>query len=150
SGTGGYMGVSFAIPIEVALDVAKQLRASGKVTRGRIGVGIQPGTRELAESFKLDSDTGALVTTVERDSPADKAGLKVGDVILKNNGRAIDDRNELPRLVGATRPGEKAALELWRNGKREQATVAVGEIPPEKVATREAPREKAHASSENG
>jgi serine protease Do len=150
SGTGGYMGVSFAIPIEVALDVAKQLRTSGKVTRGRLGIGIQPVTKELAESFKLDSATGAVVTAVERGSPADKAGLKVGDVILKYNGKAIDDPNELPRLVGATRPGEKATLELWRSGKRDQVTLNVGEFPPEKTATREAPREKPQASSDNG
>src|SRR5205823_1342469 len=110
SGTGGYMGVSFAIPIEVALDVAKQLQAHGKVTRGRIGIGIQPVTKELAESFKLGATTGAVVTAVERGSPAEKAGVKVGDVILQYNGKAIEDPNELPRLVAATKPGENASL----------------------------------------
>src|SRR5579859_7898286 len=99
SRTGGYMGVSFAIPIEVALDVAKQLQAHGKVTRGRVGIGMQPVTKELAESFKLDAATGAVVTAVERESPADKAGIQVGDVILQYNGRKIDDPNELPRQI---------------------------------------------------
>jgi serine protease Do len=131
SRTGGYMGVSFAIPIEVALDVAKQLQQSGKVTRGRMGVGVQPLTKELAQSFKLDSATGAVVTTVEPGSPAEKAGLKPGDVILSYNGKKIEDPNELPRLVAATKPGDKAELEVWRNGKRERTTVTVGEFPNE-------------------
>ncbi len=135
SRTGGYMGVSFAIPIEVALDVAKQLQASGKVTRGRLGVGVQPVTKELAQSFRLDSATGAVVTSVEPGSPAAKAGIKVGDIILSYNGKTIDEPSELPRLVGATKPGEKAQLEVWRGGKRERLAVTVGEIPSE-VATK--------------
>jgi serine protease Do len=131
SRTGGYMGVSFAIPIEVALDVAKQLQKNGKVTRGRMGVGVQPLTKELAQSFKLDPTSGGLVTTVEPGSPAERAGLKPGDVILSYNGKKIEETNELPRLVAVTKPGEKADLELWRNGKRERTTVTVGEFPNE-------------------
>ena len=131
SRTGGYMGVSFAIPIEVALDVAKQLQQNGKVTRGRMGVGVQPLTKELAQSFRLDATTGAVVTSVEPGSPAEKAGLKAGDVILSYNGKRIEDPSELPRLVAATRPGEKAQLQLWRNGKTESGTVTVGEFPDE-------------------
>ena len=150
SGTGGYMGVSFAIPIEVALDVAKQLQATGKVTRGRMGIGIQPVTKELAESFKLDSTTGAVVTAVERGSPADKAGIKVGDIILGYNGKAIEDPNELPRLVAATKPGQSASVELFRAGKRERLQVTIGEFPPEKVASRNVPQKKEKASDENG
>jgi serine protease Do len=138
SRTGGYMGVSFAIPIEVALDVAKQLQASGRVTRGRLGVGVQPVTKELAQSFGLDSPTGAVVTTVEPNSPAAKAGLRSGDVILTYNGSKIDETSLLPRLVASTKPGQKAELEIWRAGKRERVSVTVGEIPAE-VAT--APRE---------
>ena len=140
SATGGYMGVSFAIPIEVALDVAKQLQASGKVTRGRLGVGIQPMTKELAQSFKLDAPAGAVVVNVEKGSPADKAGLTVGDVILSFNGKRIENPNDLPRLVAATKPGEKATLEVWRGGKREQLTATVGEFPADTTtASREAP-----------
>jgi serine protease Do len=140
SRTGGYMGVSFAIPIEVALDVAKQLQATGKVTRGRLGIGIQPVTKELAQSFKLDAPVGAVVVNVEKGSPAEKAGLKVGDIILSYNGKKIEDPNELPRLVAATKPGEKATLEIWRNGRREQLAATVGEFPAETTtASREAP-----------
>ena len=145
SRTGGYMGVSFAIPIEVALDVAKQLQATGKVTRGRLGVGIQSLTKELAQSFKLDQPVGAAITNVEKGSPADRAGLKVGDVILSYNGKKIEDPNELPRLVAATKPGEKAALEVWRNGKREQVAATVGEFPTEaRAAARAAPAKDTH------
>jgi len=145
SRTGGYMGVSFAIPIDVALDVAKQLQATGKVTRGRLGVGIQSLTKELAQSFKLDQPVGAVITNVEKGSPADKAGLKAGDVILSYNGKKIEDPNELPRLVAATKPGEKAKLEVWRNGKREQVAATVGEFPTEaKAAARTAPAKESH------
>jgi serine protease Do len=150
SRTGGYMGVSFAIPIEVALDVAKQLQQNGKVIRGRMGVGVQPLTKELAQSFKLDSATGAVVTTVEPGSPAEKAGLKPGDVILAYNGKKIEDPNELPRLVAATRPGDKAELELWRNGKRERTTVTVGEFPNEIKSADARQGPAAESSSELG
>jgi serine protease Do len=134
SRTGGYMGVSFAIPIEVALDVAKQLQATGKVTRGRLGVGIQPVTQELAKSFKLDSATGVVVVQVEKGSPAEKAGIRQGDVIVSFNGKKVEDSAELPRAVAATKPGEKATVEVWRNGKRERLNVTVGESPNESVA----------------
>ena len=145
SRTGGYMGVSFAIPIEVALDVAKQLQATGKVTRGRLGIGIQGLTKELAQSFKLDQPLGAVVTNVEQGSPADKAGVKLGDVILAYNGKKIEDPNELPRLVAATRPGDKATLEVWRDAKREQLAATVGEFPTEaKRAARTAPPKATH------
>ena len=131
SGTGGYMGVSFAIPIEVALDVAKQLQSSGKVTRGRVGIGIQPLTRELAQSFKLEQTTGAVIVNVEKGGPADKAGARVGDVVLAWNGQKLEDANELPRLVAATKPGEQATMDVMRNGKRDTLKVTVGEIPAE-------------------
>ena len=134
SRTGGYMGVSFAIPIEVALDVAKELQANGKVTRGRLGVAIQPMTPELAKSFRLDSPAGAVVTTVERGSPAERAGLKPGDVILAYNGKAIEDANELPRVVAATKPGQQAELEIVRDGKRQRMPVKVGEFKEQVAA----------------
>jgi serine protease Do len=137
SGTGGYMGVSFAIPIEVALDVAKQLRSSGKVTRGRIGIGIQPLTKELAQSFKMDATSGAVVVAVEPGAPAEKAGVQVGDVVLDWNGKKIDDPNELPRLVAAIKPGADATMTVWRNGKRETLRVSVGEVTAEADAKAE-------------
>ena len=142
SRTGGYMGVSFAIPIEVALDVAKQLQANGKVTRGRLGVGVQPVTKDLAQSFGLDAPAGVVVTTVEPNSPAAKGGLRPGDVILAYNGQKIDEPSLLPRLVAATRPGDKAEAEVWRAGKRERVALTVGEIPDEVAAKPRQPEKK--------
>src|SRR5688572_29471034 len=141
SRTGGYMGVSFAIPIEAALDVSKQLREHGKVTRGRLGIGIQPVTKELAQSFKLDSTNGVVVVQVEPGSPAEKAGLQVGDVILSYNGKKIDEGNLLPRLVGNTKPGAQAKLEVSRKGERRNLAATIGELqdPAEKTAAAKPP-----------
>jgi serine protease Do len=132
SGTGGYMGVSFAIPIEIALDVSKELQATGKVTRGRIGVAAQPLTRELASSFGLEEAQGALIASVDPAGPADKAGLKAGDVVTKFNGKEVTEMNDLPRLVAAAKPGEKATITVWRDGKEQQLEVTLGELPPDK------------------
>jgi serine protease Do len=140
SGTGGYMGVSFAIPIEVALDVTKQLRSQGKVTRGRVGIGIQPLTKELAQAFRLESTTGAVIVNVEKGGPAEKAGARVGDVVLAWNGKKLEDANELPRLVAGTKPGAPATMELVREGKRETLKVTVGEIPTEETVASAEPR----------
>jgi len=144
SGTGGYMGVSFAIPIEVALDVTKQLKAEGKVTRGRLGIAIQPVTKELARSFKLDEPTGGIVINVEQGGPAEQAGVRVGDVVLEWNGETIDEPNELPRLVAAAKPGSLAHMAIWRDGKREAIALRVGEIAPEAsaAAARQAPAQQ--------
>src|SRR5688572_27346359 len=139
SQTGGYMGVSFAIPIEVALEVTKQLRSEGKVIRGRLGVRIQPMTKELAQSFKLEEPNGALIASVEPGSPAEKAGLKAGDVVLAFNGQAIDDPNKLPRLVAATKPGASATLKIWRNGKAEEVKFTAAELVAEGKAAKPAP-----------
>ncbi len=133
SRTGGFMGLSFAIPIDVAMEIQSQLRAHGKVSRGRIGVTIQEVTKELAESFGLGSARGALVASVEKDSPADKGGLEAGDVILAFNGRAVEQSSDLPRLVGNTRPGSKVSLQVWRNGATRNLSVTVGEMPDEPV-----------------
>ena len=138
SQTGGYMGVSFAIPIEVALEVGKQLQAEGKVTRGRLGVRIQPMTKELAQSFQLQETDGALIATVEPGSPADKAGLKPGDVVLAFNGQKLDDPNKLPRLVAATKPGQSATLRIWRNGKAEEVKFTAAELVAETKAAKPA------------
>jgi serine protease Do len=132
SRTGGYMGLSFAIPIDVAMNVAEQLRSTGKVVRGRLGVQIQELTPELARSFSLDKAVGALVASVERGSPAASAGLRAGDVILRFNGRIIDNANDLPPLVASTRPGTRVELELWRDGSATRLNATIGELsdPP--------------------
>jgi serine protease Do len=128
SRTGGYMGVSFAIPINVAMSVEQQLREHGTVTRGRIGIGIQDVNQSLAESFGLPKPEGALVSSVDADGPAGKAGIKAGDVILKFDGKAIDSSSELPVQVAATKPGTKSTIEVWRNGGRKDIAVTVGEL----------------------
>jgi serine protease Do len=141
SGTGGYMGVSFAIPIEVALEVSKQLMSEGKVTRGRIGIAMQPVTKELARSFGMEDATGAIITNVETGAPADQAGARNGDVVLEWNGAKIEDPNELPRLVAATQPGSLAHMAIWREGERRTLQLRVAELPAEtaKAASIQAP-----------
>jgi serine protease Do len=137
SRTGGFMGLSFAIPIDVAIDVAKQLQATGRVSRGKIGVLIQEVTKELAESFALPKPTGALVSSVEKGSPAEKAGIQPSDVILKFDNREISTSNELPRIVAATKPGSKVNLQVWRKGEKKDLQIMVGETPDERVARRQ-------------
>jgi serine protease Do len=134
SRTGGYMGVSFAIPIEVALDVGRQLQATGKVTRGRLGVQIQAITPELAKSFKLPDTKGVLVASVEPKSPAEQAGLQAGDVILAFEGKPVTGPNELPRAVAATKPGTVVTLDIWRGGAKRQIKATLAEFPTENVA----------------
>jgi serine protease Do len=126
---GGYQGVAFAIPIDVAMQVAAQLKAGGKVTRGWLGVGIQELNQELAASFKLNEPVGALVASVEPGSPAAVAGLKPGDVIRRYDGKAIIDAGDLPPQVAATPPGHDAALEVWRNGKSLGIDITVARLP---------------------
>ena len=128
SRSGGYMGLSFAIPIDVAMDVVAQLRATGKVTRGRIGVSIQEMTRELADSFGLAKAEGALISGVERGGPADRAGVRASDVILKFNGKPVTSSADLPRIVAATKPGSEVPVLLWRKGSTLKVSVIVGEI----------------------
>ncbi len=136
--SGGSMGLSFAIPIDVAKQVTDQLRATGKVTRGRIGVMIQELTSELAESFGLSKPVGALISHVEKDGPADKAGIEASDVILKFDGKTVDSSGDLPRIVAATRPGSKVVMELWRKGAIRRITIEVGEMPEEGKLARSA------------
>ncbi len=133
SRTGGYMGVSFAIPIDVAMKVKDDLVKYGKVTRGRIGVVIQSVTQPLADSFGLAKAEGALIAKVEPDSPAAKAGLKTGDVILAWNGQPISDSTDLPHRVAETKPGSQAGLRIWREGKEKDLTIAVGEMPADEA-----------------
>ncbi|WP_236123915.1 DegQ family serine endoprotease [Pseudomonas cichorii] len=129
--SGGFMGLSFAIPIDVAMDVANQLKTNGKVNRGWLGVVIQEVNKDLAESFGLDKPAGALVAQVLEDGPAAKGGLQVGDVILSANGQPIVMSADLPHLIGNLKDGSKAELEVIRDGKRQNLTVTVGALPDE-------------------
>jgi serine protease Do len=140
SRTGGFMGLSFAIPIDVALDIQKQLREKGRVSRGRIGVVIQEVSKDLATSFGLDRPRGALVNSVEKGSPAEKAGVEPTDIITKFDGKVVEASGDLPRLVGGTRPGSQSSVEVWRKGTTRNLTLTVAELQEERVATRDTPR----------
>ncbi len=137
SQSGGYQGLSFAIPIDVALSVKDQLQKDGKVTRGKIGVGIQPVTQELAESFGLKSTQGALIGSVEKGGPGDKAGLQPGDVVLALNGKRVEKSVDLPRLVGQMKPNDRATLMVWHEGREKEVALSLGELPTERVALAE-------------
>jgi serine protease Do len=128
SNTGGYMGLSFAIPIEIATKVADQIKTTGHVTRGSLGVLIQEVNREMSDALGLPRIGGALVGKVNPGSPAEKAGLKVQDVILAYNGTAIDHSGELPPLVGTTAPGTRAMLTVFRDGKTLELPIVVTEL----------------------
>jgi serine protease Do len=145
SRTGGYMGLSFAIPIDVAMNVRDQLLAHGTVTRGRIGVNIQDVDQALANSFGLTKPQGALVSRVEPGSPAAKAGLKSGDVILAVNGEQITQLSELPAKIAATQPGKNVELQVWRDRKPQKIQVTVAKLEEDKVAA--APNEQGPASN---
>ena len=131
SRSGGYQGVSFAIPIDVAMEVAEQLKSGGKVSRGWLGVVIQEVTADLAESFGLDRPRGALIAQVQADSPAARAGLQAADVILLFNGKPVENSGDLPRMVGRAKPGAKIPLQVWRKGRAQELLVVLGELPGE-------------------
>ncbi len=148
SRSGGFMGISFAIPMDEAMRVSEQLRASGRVTRGRIGVQIGPVTKDVAESLGLGKAQGALVTGVESGSPAEKAGVEAGDIIIRFEGKSIEKVADLPRLVGNTKPGSKSSLTVFRRGQSRDLAVTIAEIEPDKVAVKTTDREeRAKASS---
>ncbi|HHW78616.1 MAG TPA: DegQ family serine endoprotease [Xanthomonadaceae bacterium] len=129
SRSGGYMGLSFAIPANVAMDVVAQLKADGRVTRGWMGVTLQEVTQDLARSFNLEQPRGALVAEVNADGPAARAGLKAGDVIVAYAGKPVNDSADLPPLVGSTRPGASKTLTVIRDGKEREITVTLGQLP---------------------
>jgi serine protease Do len=148
SRSGGYMGISFAIPMDEAMRVSNQLKSSGKVSRGRIGVAIAEVSKELAESLGLGKAKGALVRNVEAGAPADKAGLEAGDVILSFNDRVIDKSTDLPRIVGDTRPGTKAPIQVWRKGAPKDLMITVVDLEPaEKAAAKKSDADGASTSS---
>ena len=127
SRTGGFQGVSFAIPVDVAMKVKDQLQKTGKVSRGKLGVGVQPVTKELAESFGLEKPVGALISLVEKGSAAEKAGVQPGDVILSVNGTALKDTTDLPRTIGELSPGSRVALSVWRQKAARDVIATLGE-----------------------
>ncbi|MBT9568454.1 MAG: trypsin-like peptidase domain-containing protein [Thiobacillus sp.] len=129
SRSGGYQGISFAIPVDVAMQVAQQLKANGKVTRGWLGISIQPVNQDLAGSFKLDQPTGALVASVSAGSPAAVAGIKPGDIIRSYDGKPVIDASDLPPRVAVTPVGHTAALEIWRNGHALGVDVSIARLP---------------------
>ncbi len=148
SRSGGSMGISFAIPMDEAVRVSEQLRVSGRVSRGRIGVQIDQVTKEVAESIGLGKAQGALVRAVEPGAPADKAGVEAGDIIVKFEGKAVEKSSDLPRMVGATKPGTRSSLTVFRRGSYKDLSVTIAEIEADKPARKaNEPEEKPKTSS---
>ena len=145
--SGGFMGLSFAIPIDVAMNVAEQLKAEGKVSRGWLGVVIQEVNKDLAETFGLDKPAGALVAQVLENGPAAKGGLQVGDVILALDGQPIQVSADLPHLVGTLKPGTEVVLDVVRNGERNRLELAVGALPDDGEAVAAGGKKGAERSS---
>ena len=139
SRSGGFMGISFSIPIDEAVQVSTQLRSSGRVQRGRLGVGIGDVSKEVAESLGLGKPQGALVSNVEAGSPADKAGIEAGDIILKFDGKKIEKSSDLPRAVGGTKPGTASTVTVFRRGSTKDYPIMVGEFEPDRAAQKATP-----------
>jgi serine protease Do len=147
SRTGGSMGLAFAIPIDVAINVTKQIQEKGRVTRSRIGVQIQEVSRETADAFGLPKASGALVNSVEKGGPADKAGIEQGDIIVKADGRNVNSSAELPRIITAIKPGTRVVVQVWRKGAMKDVNVTVAEL---KEDDRAGPARKAPAGQREG
>jgi serine protease Do len=137
--SGAYNGISFAIPIDEANNVQQQLRTAGRVIRGRIGVGIEAVSREVATAIGLPKPQGAVVTSVDKDGPAQKAGVEAGDVILRFDGRPIERASDLPRAVGNTKPGSAVNMTVFRKGNQRELPITVVELPAERVASARGP-----------
>ena len=151
SQSGGYMGLSFAIPMDLAMDVQTQLANGGKVQRGRLGVSVQSLDQELARSFGLEDPRGALVSQVQEDTPAAKAGIKAGDVILKVDGETVEDSAMLSRVIAGKKPGQRVGVDFLRNGKRQSLDVALADMAGALVATSdEAPGDAGEKSGRLG
>ena len=148
SRSGGFMGISFAIPIDEAMRVADQLRTNGRVSRGRIGVQIAPVTKDVAESIGLGKPVGALVRSVESGGPADKAGLEPGDIITRVDGKVVERSADLPRFVGAIKPGSRTTLQVFRRGQTRDLTLTVAEFEADQP-TRRASAEPAAPAQKN-
>jgi serine protease Do len=150
SRSGGFMGISFAIPMDEAIRVSDQLRTSGRVSRGRIGVQIDQVTKDVAESIGMGKPSGALVRGVETGSPADKAGIEAGDIILRFDGRTIERHSDLPRLVGSIKPGTRSNLTVFRRGATKDLSILIGEVEPDTVAQKSSEREEKPKASMAG
>lgn len=150
SRSGGSMGISFSIPMDEAVRVSDQLRSSGRVSRGRIGVQIEQVSKDVAESIGLGKPVGALVRSVEAGSPAEKAGVEAGDIIVKFDGKAIEKSSDLPRMVGGTRPGTKSQLSVFRRGSSKELSVTIAEIEPDKPAVKASTKEEKPKASAVG
>lgn len=150
SRSGGSMGISFAIPMDEAVRVSEQLRVSGRVSRGRIGVQIDQVTKDVAESIGLGKPHGALVRNVEAGAPAEKAGVEAGDIITKFEGKAVEKSSDLPRMVGGTKPGTRSGLTVYRRGSYKDLTVTIAEIEAEKPIKKTADKEEKPKASSVG
>jgi serine protease Do len=150
SRSGGSMGISFAIPMDEAVRVSEQLRSSGHVTRGRIGVQIDQVTKEVAESIGLGKAQGALVRSVEAGSPAEKAGVEAGDIITKFDGKVVEKSVDLPRMVGGTKPGTRSVLTVFRRGASKDLAVTIAEIEADKPARKASDKEEKPKASSVG
>ncbi len=140
SRSGGSMGISFAIPVDEAMRVSEQLRLNGRVSRGRIGVQIDQVSKEVAESSGLGKPYGALVRSVEEGTPADKAGVEAGDIIIKFDGKTVDKASDLPRMVGSTKPGTKSTLTIFRRGSTRDMKVTIAEMEADKLSVKASDR----------
>ena len=149
SRSGGFMGISFAIPMDEAMRVSEQLRSNGRVSRGRIGVQIAPVTKEVAETIGLGKTQGVLVRGVEEGSPAEKAGLEAGDIITRFDGKPIDKPADLPRAVGNTKPGSKVSITVIRRGGLRDLNITVAEVEAEKVASATSEKKAPAASAQH-
>ena len=145
SRSGGFMGISFAIPVDEAMRVSDQLRASGRVSRGRIGVQIEPVTKDIADSMGLAKPQGALVRGVEMGSPAQKAGIEAGDVITRYDGKAVEKFSDLPRMVGNTKPGTKTTVTVLHRGNSRDLTITIAEVQPDEGVAVKDEGSKSHA-----
>ena len=150
SRSGGFMGISFAIPIDEAIRVSEQLRVNGRVIRGRIGVQIAPVTKDVAEAIGLGRATGALVQSVESGAPAERGGVEAGDIITKVDGRTVEKSGDLPRVIGASKPGQRVTLQVWRRGGYRDLNVTVAEFEPEKPARRVGDRDAKPPTASTG
>jgi len=147
SRSGGFMGISFSIPMDEAVRVSDQLRATGRVSRGRIGVQIDQVSKEVAESIGLGKPAGALVRGVEAGSPAEKAGVEAGDIITRFDGKVIEKSSDLPRIVGGTKPGTRSSITVFRRGGSKELQVTIAEIEADKPVAKAATKEEKPAAS---